>query len=171
MSSKGGRQLRDATPGSDGDVLEGLDTWRYSCGSVCAGPRHDQHGGRKEHGSQPEVDAMANRTSAIGNFRDHGCGIFCVPLTGCINILTPTHELSWYVTLGLTNPVLARQSTLAYRGGHDVRTCNRSFGIRQACVAAALVALVQAGFGGPATAADLAPAGRCARGSPLCATD
>jgi lipid A 3-O-deacylase len=44
-------------------------------------------------------------------------------------------------------------------GGNGVRTCNRSFGIGRACVGAALATLVQAGFGAPAAAADLAPAG------------
>ena len=53
----------------------------------------------------------------IGNLRDHGGGIFCIPLTGCINILTPPHELSGYVPLGLTKAVPTRQSTLAYLRG------------------------------------------------------
>ena len=102
---------------------------------------------------------MACCTSAYSNLRDHGGGIFCIPLTGCINILTPTHKLSIYVPLGLTKPVLTRQSSLAYLRGNGVRTCNRSFGIGLACVAAALATLVQAGFGAPAAAADLGSTG------------
>jgi hypothetical protein len=142
--------------------MERLDPCRHDRCGIHFCPRPSRHGAWQVHPALLSVAATAMCTPAHSNTRDRGCSIVYLSLTNCTNILTLWAEPACYARLRLTNVLPDAQSMRATLRGERMRHCNRAYGIGQACVAAALAVLLQAGSGiAPAAAIEAAtPANR-----------